>query len=351
MTQFFFPTFLSACTTAGFVLIANIPRANSSPQPREILPDNFLISVQFALPGDSVPKTSIGGGVRGNVQFALPGGATPRTSVGGGVRGNVQFALPRGATPRTTVGGGVRGNVQFSLPRGATPRTTVGGGVRGDVQFALPRGATPRTTVGGGVRGDVQFVQPGSATPSSSVASGVATEEFPVLTALVPPTKHGRTVSARPTIFVYLPPIGAQKVFFSLQDEAGNPFYYTTLKVPPEGGTIGITLPPEAPALQIGKNYLWYFAPIEPGGILRPDNYAVTGWVMRVESTVNEQALASSPIDLATAYAGAGIWYDTLKVLAEAKRAAPDNKTLAKEWQDLLKQVGLEAIASQPLAD
>jgi Domain of Unknown Function (DUF928) len=120
--------------------------------------------------------------------------------------------------------------------------------------------------------------------------------------------------------------------------------------VPPEGGTIAITLPPEAPALPIGKNYLWYFAPIEPGGILRPDNYAVTGWVKRVESTVNEQGFASSPVELATAYAKAGIWYDTLKVLAEAKRAVPDNKTFVKEWQDLLKQVGLEAIASQPLA-
>jgi len=223
----------------------------------------------------------------------------------------------------------VRANVQFALPSGATPRTSVGGGVRANVQFALPSGATPRTSVGAGVRG----------------------EEHPELTTLVPPTKQGHTVSARPTIFVYLPPIGAEEGVLSLQDEEGNPFYKVTVKVPASGGTIAIKLPAEAPELPIGKNYLWYFAPIEPGGMLRPDNYAVVGWVKRVESTVNEQALASSPVELATAYAKAGIWYDTLKVLADAQRSQPDNQTFVKEWGDLLKQVGLEAIASQPLAD
>jgi hypothetical protein len=235
MTNLVYQTFLSASVTAALVITSNAAGANSSPQTGEILPNNSLISMQFALPGDAVPKTSVGGGVRGNVQFTLPSGATPRTSVKGGVRGNVQFTLPSGATPRTSVGAGVRG------------------------------------------------------------------EEHPELTALVPPTKQGHTVSARPTIFVYLPPIGAEEAFLSLQDEEGNPFYKVTVKVPASGGTIAITLPAEAPELPIGKNYLCYFAPIEPGGMLRPDNYAL------VASTVNEQALASSPVELATAYAKAGI--------------------------------------------
>ncbi|WP_414546461.1 DUF928 domain-containing protein, partial [Nostoc sp. CCY0012] len=199
---------------------------------------------------------------------------------------------------------------------------------RGDVQFALPGGSTPRTSVGGGTRG-----------------------KTPPLTALVPPTKHGRTVSARPTIFAYLPPIGAETVFFSLQDEDGNPHYSTILKVSPDGGVVSITLPPTAPALVMDKNYLWYFAPIEPGGVLRPDNYSVTGWIKRVEPTFNQQELASSPVELATKYAEAGVWYDTLKILVEAKRSQPNNKVFATEWHDLLKQVGLGNIASEPLAE
>lgn len=219
--------------------------------------------------------------------------------------------------------------VQFNLPDNATPRTSIGGGTRGGVQFELPDGSTPNTSIGGGTRGD----------------------QLPLLTALVPPTKYGNTVSSHPTIFAYLPPIGVQEIFFSLQDEEGNPFYHATLKVSPQGGTIAITLPATAPELEMGKNYLWYLAPLVPEAILRPDNYAVVGWIKRVESTINNRSLALSPVELATAYANAGIWYDTLTVLASAQRAEPDNQTFATEWSNLLQQVGLEAIASQPLAD
>ncbi|MEH2350873.1 MAG: DUF928 domain-containing protein [Nostoc sp.] len=346
-SQIFF--FIPVSTT--LVLTSNTTLASLLPQQNPTVSNQVLISVDFKPPKDPAPKTSVGGGTRGNVQFGLPGGSAPRTSVGGGTRGNVQFGLPGGSAPRTSVGGGTRGNVQFGLPGGSAPRTSVGGGTRGNVQFGLPGGSAPRTSVGGGTRGNVQLTLPsGNSTPRSSIGGGTRGKTLP-LTALVPPTKQGRTVLARPTIFAYLPPVGAETVFFSLQDEDGNPHYSTMLKVSPDGGVVSITLPPTAPALAIDKNYLWYFAPIEPGGVLRPDNYSVTGWIKRVKSTFNQQELASSPVKLATKYAEAGVWYDTLKVLAEAKRSQPNNKDFATEWHDLLKQVGLEDIASQPLTE
>ena len=220
-------------------------------------------------------------------------------------------------------------SLQFTLPEQAsTPNTSIGGGVRGDVQFALPEQApTPNTSIGGGVRG----------------------KQIP-LTALVPTTKHGRTVSARPTIFAYLPPIGAEEVFFSIQDEAGNSHYHTMLKVPAQGGVISVTLTDSAPELELSKNYLWYFAPIEPGGFLKPDNYAVTGWITRTETEIHQQELGSSPIELATEYANAGIWYDTLEVLVKAQESDPNNTTFSSEWHDLLEQFELEEIASEPIA-
>ncbi|MDY6785675.1 MAG: DUF928 domain-containing protein [Cyanobacteriota bacterium] len=307
-------------------------------------------SVQFSLPNGGRPRSSIGGGVRGNTQFSLPNGGAPRSSIGGGVRGNTQFSLPNGGRPRSSIGGGVRGDTQFALPSGGAPRSSIGGGVRGDTQFSLPSGGAPRSSVGGGVRGDAQFALPGGGAPRSSVGGGVRGEEIPQLTALVPPTQQGNTISARPTIFAYLPPIGAQEVFFSLQDEEGNSFYHATLSVPAQGGAIAVSLPPDAPELEIGKNYLWYFAPLAPEGILRPDNYAVVGWVTRVEAAADLQASSLSPVELATEYARQGLWYDTLKVLADARQSQPENSTLATEWEDLLKQVGLEAIATQPLA-
>jgi hypothetical protein len=328
MSKFLYKTLLGATATGAFVLTANLAaQASLSQQGGKISPS--AIAAQFNLPGDPVPSTSIGGGTRGGVTFGLPDGATPSTSIGGGTRGGVTFGLPDGATPSTSIGGGTRGGVTFGLPDGATPSTSIGGGTREGVQFGAPGSATPNTTIGGGARG----------------------EGLPLLTALVPTTQHGNTVSGRPTIFAYLPPMGAQEVFFSLQDEEGNSFYHATLPVSPEGGTIAITLPADAPELEMGKNYLWYMAPLQAGTILRPDNYAVVGWIQRVESTVNEQDLASSPIELATAYANAGIWYDTLEVLASAQRSEPGNQAVAAEWNDLLQQVGLEAIAAQPLGD
>jgi hypothetical protein len=247
-------------------------------------------------------------------------------------------------------GGSVRGDREFGLPGDATPNSSFGGGLTGDLSFTPPKDeGQPQETVGAAGRGNVQVVLPaGTATPGSTIGDGV-TGELATLTALLPSTKHGLTVSARPTIYAYLPPIGAQTVFFSLQDEEGNFHYHTTLEVAGDGGVLSITLPAEAAALELGKNYLWYLAPIERDGILRPDNYAVTGWVKRVDAMVNQSELADSPVTLATEYAQAGIWYETLKVLVEAQRSEPDNQTLAEEWHDLLEQVGLEAIASEPI--
>ena len=266
MSQFICQTIFSATVTGTLVLTPNAVSASSLLVEGEASNNTVLASLQFELPDDPVPKTSLGGGVRGKVQFALPGGQeAPTESTGGGVRG-----------------------------------------------------------------------------------------KNPALTALIPPTQHGRTVSERPTIFAYLPPLGVQEIFFSLQDEEGESHYHTTLKVSAQGGVISFTLPPEAAALEMEKNYLWYLAPIEPGGILRPDNYAVTGWVKRVEvprDKINEQELARSPVELATKYAEAGVWYDTLEVLAKAQRSEPNNQTFTKEWQDLLEQVGLGEIASQPLTE
>ena len=196
----------------------------------------------------------------------------------------------------------------------------------------------------------MEFALPGKdATPNTNAGTGVRGTQIP-LTAIVPNTKHGRTISARPTIFAYLPPIGAQEVFFSIQDEEGNPHYHTMLKVPASGGVISVALPESAAELELSKNYLWYFAPIEPGGILKPDNYAVTGWVTRVETDINQQDLAASPVKLATEYAKDGIWYDTLEVLVEAQKSDPNNLTFASEWHDLLAQIELEDISSQPIA-
>ncbi|NEP57101.1 MAG: DUF928 domain-containing protein [Symploca sp. SIO2G7] len=308
-----FPALLSATLTSTFVLSGSFYHSvQASPQlkeDRETVSSNSSISIRFKDPGDVPPESSVGGGVRGTVKFS--------TSAGD-------------AAPESSVGGGVRGNVEFRSPGSDSPVSSVGGGVRGDVSFDPPGDGSPKRTLSGGTR----------------------TDELPTMTALLPTSQHGRTVVARPTFFVYLPPTSSKEIFFSLQDEQGNHHYQTTLKVSGREGIVSITLPDEAPELEVGKNYMWFFAPIEPNSILRPDNAGVTGWVKRVESLTQDGTISSSePIKLATEYAKQGIWYDTLNILVTAQLAQPDNTTFFSEWKELLEQVELDAIASQPIAE
>ena len=326
---------LSPALTAGLILTTGL--------------DNSIAAVEFKSPGDAAPRNSVGAGVRGNVQFATPGDRTPTNSTGAGSRGGVQFRAPGDRTPTNSTGAGSRGDVQFSPPGDRAPSNSGGAGSRGDVQFRTPGDRTPSNSVGGGSRDDLQFSTPGDRAPRDTNSGGSRSDTPPPMTAVIPPTKVGRTVSARPTFFVYLPPTLSRVAFFSLQDEQGNPHYQTRLSISGIGGIVSVTLPEDAPGLEMEKNYMWVFAPIQPDGILRPDNYLVTGWVKRVAGE-NNQAL-SSPIEQATALARAGIWYDTLRVLAAAKILEPNNTTIAKEWQELLEQVGLNAIATQPLVE
>ena len=262
----------------------------------------------------------------------------------------LQFQPPGDAAPRSSIGGGTRGNVRFSTPGDAAPTNSTGGGTRGEVRFSSQGQGEPSSTVGGGSRGDVRFPASGESAPGNTASGGTSTDEQLALTALLPSTRYGHTVAAHPTFFVYVPPSAAKEIFFSLQDERRNHVYQTVLKISSRGGIVSVKLPEDAPALEMGKNYVWFFAPIQPGQILQPDNHGVTGWIKRVENQTAQNSSAT-PLELASEYAKNGIWYDTLAILASAKQAQPDNATLASEWRDLLKQVGLEALATQAIAE
>jgi Domain of Unknown Function (DUF928) len=321
-------TLLSATLTGTIIIASGFYQSAGATARDRNLSKAAEVALKFESPPDAAPASSIGGGVRGSIQFAAPASSAPRTSIGGGVRGNVQFGVPGEAAPKSSIGGGVRGGIRFSAPNDSAPRTSESGGVRSGVEFQLPDDSAPRTSESGGVRGN----------------------DTPPLTALLPTTQTGRTLSARPTFFVYVPPTASQQAFFSVQDDQGNPIYHTKLEISGRGGTIAIALPEDAPELEVGKNYLWMFAPIEPNGILRPDNYNVLGWVKRVEATISSSNALLSPLERATEYAKAGIWYDTLEVLASARLEQPGNMTLSSEWQDFLTQVGLEQVATEPIA-
>jgi hypothetical protein len=189
------------------------------------------------------------------------------------------------------------------------------------------RGAVTRTS-GGGTRGN-----------SCGQVSAKA------LTALVPGNHLGKTVAANPTLFWYVPKTTARTAEFFVMDDAGNEIYQKTVSLPATAGVIKLDFP-KSISLEINKTYQWEF------GIIcdsqdRTKDQLVMGTIQRTELSpeLKAELEQAEPLAQAEVYAKAKIWQDTLTIAAELRRSNPD------AWEELLKSVGLEAIANEPFVE
>lgn len=207
---------------------------------------------------------------------------------------------------------------------------------------------------------------PGRGSPESSAGSGVRLVEIPPqenpqlfesaepldsfcsewgktpLTALMPANNWGKTISARPTLFWYLPKTISNSAELIVVDENRNKIYQTTFTLPSTPGIAAIRLPPTV-SLEVGKTYLWELALICQPGNRGADEF-VQGEIQRIplETALEEAIARSNPLQRAQLYAEAGIWHETLETLARWRNLYPS------EWEQLLNSVGLEEITSQP---
>ncbi len=339
---------LSLVTIASFVLIgAAVSWANEVPATTSTPASG---NIQFQPPSSEAPRRVLGGGSRGSIGFTPPSDdRAPTTSRGGGSRGSIGFTPSDDRAPTTSRGGGSRGSIGFTPADDRAPTTSRGGGSRGEGGFIPADDRAPTTSRGGGSRGEVDFTPTDDRAPTTVRGGGSRSDPrllYPA--ALVPSTNLGWTISDHPTFFVYIPRTSAKQIFFSLYSEDRQYHYQTTFELNKTGGIVAIRMPPEAPALEMGKPYQWSVILLEPGEIMRPDAYSITGWVKRVAVPPAEGSL--NTIERAALYGKSGIWYDMLNVLVSARLAQPENATLTKEWADLLQQVGLEYLAREPLA-
>ncbi|AFY40320.1 protein of unknown function DUF928 [[Leptolyngbya] sp. PCC 7376] len=332
------------------------------------------ISLLFVTPTeDTLPETVVSSGVRGNLQFVPIVSDAPDNRVGGGSRGLLDFQTNDQDTAQETASGGSRGLLEFSHPDGDRPASstssggsrglldfhepddsasldTSAGGVRGLLDFDNPDETLPDDTASGGSsRGLLDFSQPDDNSSLATAAGGSRGNDSLPLTAVLPAHQIGRTIAARPNFYIYVPPTASTKAFFSVRTAGQVEHYQMSVDLEKTGGVMKITLPGDAPELVNGEDYQWFFALIEPDGILRPDNYGVHGWIKRVD-TLTTVSHNIEPITLASEYAQAGIWYDTLDIIAANFEGSINPETSWQtEWHDLLEQVGLEAIAAEPL--
>ena len=83
----------------------------------------------------------------------------------------------------------------------------------------------------------------------------------------------------------------------------------------------------------------------------RSADVVVDGWIQRVEADpiLQSEIQKAKPSDRVSLYAANGIWYDTVAAMVASRQSTPNNSTVSREWSDLLKSVGLGAVAQAPI--
>lgn len=179
------------------------------------------------------------------------------------------------------------------------------------------------------------------------------------LTALVPVTKThsanivwGLTTTTHPTFWFYVPyrANDVHSAKFVLRTADHQLVYQTKVTLPVNHGVISLSLPQSVAALAVGKPYHWYFNIY--CAERKPPTAVVHGWVQRtaITSTLETQLAQATPQTRAEIYFANGIWYDAVTTIANLHYRNPKDATLMQNWTQVLKFVGLDAIASVPIA-
>ncbi len=191
--------------------------------------------------------------------------------------------------------------------------------------------------------------------PSRRVGTGSRGECPPVevpVTALIPNKNPGLTVEEHPTFWFFVPYqfSNISKGEFALQDEANNDIYRTSFSVLRTPGIVSLSVPSTV-TLKVNKSYQWYFKIYcSQQNLTNP--VFVHGWVERealkpdLERLLQADSNARSRIAM---YAQNGIWYSALTELAKLRFAEPKNTVFINDWANLLRDVGLENLAQEPI--
>lgn len=200
------------------------------------------------------------------------------------------------------------------------------------ISFVPPQWGAPGNRVGGATRGCFSGRQ--------------------ALTALVPNTNTGTTIAAQPVLSFYVPANKAEQLELVLLNDKQKILHKSIVASPKNPGIVSVDMAkiPGAPSLETGKNYQWYFSMIcDPKD--RSADVVVDGWIQRVEADpiLQSEIQKAKPSDRVSLYAANGIWYDTVAAMVASRQSAPNNSIVTQEWADLLKSVGLGAVAQAPI--
>ena len=207
----------------------------------------------------------------------------------------------------------------------------------------------------------LRFNPPNNGAPKgsrSSTNSG-SRDDCPIeakrITALIPKTNWGNTLSERPKFWFYIPYKQGTLMLIIKDEDTGNIVARDNYHISKGGGIMGFPIPKNLPALEVNRTYLYrvYFS-CNPN--IQVSLTEVQGIVKRVgmnENLKNKLTSATTIKEKIHLYANEGLWYEVITELIESRRSKPLDQELDKYWSDLLSDsdVELEDLISEPLID
>lgn len=187
-----------------------------------------------------------------------------------------------------------------------------------------PRGS-PAVRVGGATRG--------------------ADDPLPALHVLAP-DHIGLTVQAQPVFQWYLSKPATVRFEFALvRDDAIEPVLEADFGTVHSRGIQQLDLAATDIALEPGVAYQWSVALI-PDEQARSGDVVASGMIERIAMPDDLAGIIGTAdrLQLASAYAGAGIWYDALAAMSQLITENPADVKTRKQRAALLEQVGLPAV-------
>lgn len=186
-----------------------------------------------------------------------------------------------------------------------------------------------------------------------AASRGICPDVTVPVTAIMPISRSGKTVSERPNFWFYVPysPQEVTSGEFVVQDEAYNDVYRTAFTLPKTPGFVSLSLQSSKVPLEINKWYRWSFKLFCSSEKLSVPTM-VRGWVQRIPLSpeLRSQLDAAKPRE-DIVYTRNLIWYDAIAHLAELRLNNSSNSSLENAWKNLLgaKGVGLETLSQEPI--
>jgi hypothetical protein len=160
---------------------------------------------------------------------------------------------------------------------------------------------------------------------------------------IVAPSLDTFTVTANPSLFVYVPDTKDAEGEFVLVNREGDVIYDQSVAIP-EGDNILAIAIPEKVSLEPGGEYAWAFAlncTIDDQTVGAAVEAGLTRKELTPEASKQIEKV-SDPLEKANVYASQGIWQDTLMIMA----TMPEQKA---ELVELFDSVGLDQFSDVPI--